>query len=85
MRRKLKWKITFTTGVEIQNLLNNIKDNEINDPAGKYSIPCESCDHIYLGESMRLKNRIENHKGSKKRIRKISCSKTCNTKERTEN
>lgn len=67
LRRKMKWKITFTPGTKILNMLPSLKDKEENNQAGIYSIPCESCDHTYLGESMRFEERKEDHKGNVRR------------------
>lgn len=67
LRNKLNWKVTFTPGVKIQNLMNTIKDKEEKEPAGVYKIPCNSCDSIYLGESLRINARLNDHKGNVRR------------------
>lgn len=67
LRRKLKWKVTFTPGVKVQNLLNGLKDKEEKDPAGIYKIPCGSCDKVYLGETFRSAERRQDHEGNVRR------------------
>lgn len=67
LRRKLKWKVTFTPGKKILNMLPSLKDKEEINQAGIYSIPCETCTDAYLGESMRFEERKEDHKGNVRR------------------
>lgn len=67
LRNRLNWKVTFTPGVKVQNFLNSIKDKEEKEPAGVYKIPCNSCDSIYLGESLRFVERINDHEGNVRR------------------
>lgn len=67
LRNKLKWKVTFTPGIKIQNMLNGIKDKENKEPAGIYSVPCNSCNETYIGESKRVAQRLEEHKGNVRR------------------
>ena len=37
------------------------------EPSGIYKIPCISCDEIYLGETLRFADRLNDHKGNVRR------------------
>ena len=67
LRRKLKWKVTFTPGTKITNKLRSLKDKEKKNQSGVYTIPCKTCNDIYIGESMRYEDRKEDHQGNVRR------------------
>lgn len=62
LRNRLKWKVTFTPGIKVQNMLNGLKDKENKEPAGIYNVTCNSCNENYIGESKRVIQRLEEHK-----------------------
>lgn len=70
------WKVTFTPGMKILNMLSSLKDKEQTNQAGVYSIPCASCNNTYIGETMRFKERKEDHEGNVRRREYNNC-KTC--------
>lgn len=63
----MKWKVTFTPGIKITNMLQSLKDKEKTNQAGVYSIPCASCNSTYLGETLRFEERKEDHQGNVRR------------------
>ena len=68
LRRKLKWKITFTPGIKILHLLKSIKDKEEHPPPCIYEFPCEKCNSTYIGETERpFIVRREEHEGHVRR------------------
>jgi len=53
LRRKMKWKITFTPGTKLKRFLESVKDPEEASPPGIYEIPCEPpCKETYIGQSV---------------------------------
>ena len=62
MRRKLKWKVTFTPGSKIKRFFQSTKDKEEKESPGIYEIPCQSpCTAKYLGQSLNWRERIGQH------------------------
>jgi predicted GIY-YIG superfamily endonuclease len=56
--------ISYRPGQKLQELLKEKRTGSIKDPKeGVYRISCSNCGKSYIGETMRFKERMKDHKG----------------------